>query len=420
MNTTTRTLPVLAAAFCLMAATDLVAQNTFIPPAIQSHKSGFWNADVFAPSVPKFALGHQWGAARLDKANTALKMNVTGGNWGYLNPFAHEMHKLGEGDNDTNYIVWAEPLWWTPGRTGELFKLAWYGLRWEPAENSGLGRDWQPRDNDAWPFSFGAKYHGTIPTGIENVNYRRFMLDTASMASNPLRVLDSVEPRNYFRIYSGVDWLNPEEEKFIRDSLPRFGLPTDTVGWEYAYRNDWTVPSDSVPKTITADSTNIAGWYYLYDHDLSDGRRLQLVLNLRRTFSTDTILDDEPVLSVVVPYQMRWKDQDPTDSINFQPDRMRMPFRMVPMTDRDSAFDLPMSRGLEMKTMAVNVNSQYSDSVVITRRMLPLHSDPGARDITFVAEFRTDTIWGISVDLGDTTFRVRRPHVLKTAYFDFP
>jgi len=51
------------------------------------------------------------------------------------------------------------------------------------------------------------------------------------------------------------------------------------------------------------------------------------------------------------------------------------------------------------------------DSLIITRRMLPLHSDPGGPDITFVAEFRTDEIRN-----DDTT---RRSHILKTDKYGF-
>ena len=49
------------------------AQNTFTPDPIQHYYPSFWNDDVFAERVPAFALGHQWGAAKLDKVNTAKR-----------------------------------------------------------------------------------------------------------------------------------------------------------------------------------------------------------------------------------------------------------------------------------------------------------------------------------------------------------
>lgn len=397
----------------LLTVLPVAAQNTIIPDAINEYDSTFWGSDVFATHVPGFVLGHQWGAARLDKVNTALKMNVTGDNWGYLNANAHKMYTLGDGLRDTNYIVWASPLWFTPGRTGDAFRIPWYGFRWEPAENSGLSSTWQPRDGDSWPFSFGARHHGSVPTSASDVNYRRFVLDTAGLTGTPVRVLDSAEPRNLFRIYSGLDWSNPLEEHFYRDSLPRYNNPTDTVGWEYSYATDWTVPSDSVPRT-TGDENDIAGWYYLYDHDLTDGRRMQLVINLRRTSAQDTILDDAPVLSVVVPYHMRWKDQNMLNS-SFRPGPQRMPFRKIPMGSKDSCFSLPLGRGSEMPMQTIDVTNEYCDSLVITRAMLPLHSDSGGPDVTIVAEFRTDTI--IEIKSG---VYARRPHFLKTSVFDYP
>jgi len=306
-------------------------------------------------------------------------MNVTNQNWGYLHDHAHEMYKLGKGDHDTNYIVWAEPLHWTPGPIGEVFRRPWYGMRWEPAENSGLERDWVPRDEQSWPLSFAVKYHGTIPTSPTDVNYRRYLLDTASMTTTPVKALDDVEPRNHLKIYRSVNWHDPLEEKFIN---------------------------------------SIAGSDTTFHEDSSDCRRLQLVLNLRRVNASDDTLDDAPVVSVVVPYHMRWKDQADTTP-SYLPISQRMPFRLVPMLDKDSVLDLPLDRGLEMKKRTIDLSAEYVDSIVITRRMLPLHSDPGDPDITIVAEFRTDSLIGRRIEFGDTTYP-RLTHILKSSLFDYP
>jgi len=384
MKNTTRTLMVLAAAFVCIAST-LTAQNTIIPAPLQSYKPNYWNSDVFSASVPTFALGHQWGGAALDKINTAFKMNVTGGNWGYLHLNEKELYKLGKGYKDTNYVVWAAPLMHTTeGWIGEIFRVNWYGMRWEPAENPGIdNRDWQARDADAWPLSFGARHHGTVPSSPSDVNYRRFKLDPAGMPSNPVRVLDSVEPRNLMRMWYYDDRVRAK------------------VKWE-----------NYLGFKFAKDSTNTGGtWSYTYYEDSTDGRRLQLVVNLRRTDATDTILDDQPVVSITVPYQLRWKDQQDTNP-NFRSDRFKMPFTLVPWNTKDSTFALPRGRGLEMKTRAP---AGFTDSIVITRRMLPRHSDPGGPDVTIVAEFRTDTIMD---DLfGAPT---RRPHMLKSGVTDYP
>lgn len=89
-------------------------------------------------------------------------MNVTSQNWGYLNAFAHEMYKLGRGINDTNYVVWSSPLWYTSGPYGDILRREWYGLTWEPAEHAGHDRTWSPRDELIMVVQFSSKasWHG--------------------------------------------------------------------------------------------------------------------------------------------------------------------------------------------------------------------------------------------------------------------
>ncbi len=130
MNTNTLgILRVFAAAFLLCGSLHLHAQNTFTPqPITTSHTPFKWDTAVFVTKLPSFALGHQWGAASLDKVNTALKMTVTSGDFGYMsadtgaNPVKvnslgrldgvlRELYDLGEGRSDTslpdtNYVMW--------------------------------------------------------------------------------------------------------------------------------------------------------------------------------------------------------------------------------------------------------------------------------------------------------------------------
>lgn len=174
---------------------ELHAQNTIMPDPIQTYVPGFWDADVFTDMPPVFVLGHQWGAARLDKINTALRMNVTSDNFGTLGGHLQTLCKLGEGHRDTNYLMWGEPMAGDGGAVGGIFRARWFGMRWEPAEQAGTDRTWTPRDDDAWPFGFEARYHGSVPASAADVNYRRFKLDTPGLTTTPVRVLDSVEPR---------------------------------------------------------------------------------------------------------------------------------------------------------------------------------------------------------------------------------
>jgi len=116
---------------------------------------------------------------------------------------------------------------------------------------------------------------------------------------------------------------------------------------------------------------------------------------------------------------MRWKDQDSSKPDDYMPKRLRMPFRYVPQGAAGSVDTLPHGRGLERTMHAIDIASEYVDSIVITRAMLPRHSDPGGPDITIVAEFRTDTIWEMR-DVWGTPYPYRRPHILKNGIFKFP
>ncbi len=367
---------VLAAALIVMEGGGMHAQNTIIATPITTTNPSFtWDATVFSDRVPAFALGHQWGTSALDKANSALSMNVTsdhyGDMWdgangidldsnGLLSGFLNQLYHLGDGYLDTNYVFWGSPMVWTPSHID--FYGYWMGMRWEPSENAGLDRTWTPRDAEAWPFSFGSKHHGTIPASPSDANYRRFVLAMDSMLAYPVKVLDSVEPRN---------------QLFMR------GV---NVRWERDPLDTMIVSAE--------DSTNC--------------RRLQLVVNLRRVDALDTVVDDSVVVSIVVPYQLRWKSQYPLAD-DYQPFTFRMPFDSVPRTTLSDTMHLPLGRGTEMKMRPAP--GGYMDSILVTRRMLPLHSDPGGPDITLVAEFRTDTI--IEID------NERRPHILKTDKYGF-
>lgn len=370
-------------ATCLLSLTllptQLSSQSLYHPNPMDSLHIGMFADSLFSERVGAFVLGHQWGPADLDKLNTALRMNVTCDNYGYMHTMTYgltgeltrriktdsagrlydavgNLYNLGPGKNDTNFVIWAQPLidvWNNADFTGR-----WLGMRWDPAEISDLTAAWQPRDTEAWPLGFGARHHGSVPTSGEN--YRRFVLTRVPGLTYPVRVLDSVEPRNAV---------------FIRDN-------------EFDWRTPW------------ADTS--------FSQDSSEARRLQLVVNLRRVSVSDTVTDDSVVASVVVPYQMRWKQQG---NVEFKDSsRHRMPFRLIPANDRDSAFDLPQGRGLELPMRSPP--GGYCDSILITRRMLPTHSEAGGPDITLVAEFRTDQLLD--------QFGEVMPRLLKTGLFNFP
>ncbi len=169
-------------ATCLLSLnllpTQLSAQSLYHPNPMDSLHVGMFADSLFSERVGAFVLGHQWGPADLDKLNTALRMNVTCDNYGYMHTMTYDstgeltrrikidstgqlyggignMYKLGPGKNDTNFVIWSEPL--IDVKNTADFTGRWIGMRWDPAEVSDLTAAWQPRDNDAWLFSWMMK-----------------------------------------------------------------------------------------------------------------------------------------------------------------------------------------------------------------------------------------------------------------------
>jgi hypothetical protein len=367
---------VVVAAACLWLQASLAyCQNTILADPIQTHVSGFWDTTVFATKLHHFALGHQWAAAKHDKTNTRLRANLTNHNWGYtaVPELMAQLTRLGAGVGDTNYLCWGEVAINDHGAGMSDYATALrsrtYGMRWEPAEVSNLTRTYAARDADAWPFGFAARHHGTVPTSTSDANYRRYVVAVDTSLSYPVKILDSAEPRTMLRMYEHGQIVGP-------------------------FSNGWM--NWSRTETIVGPDT-------------SSGRILRLVVNLRRLDAADTVMDDAVVASIVVPYHMHSIDHDPDHPDEWDEfRRLRMPFRRVPVGDAAQAVALPLGRGLELPMEdAVGMH----DSIVITRRMLPRHGDPGGPDITIVAEFRTDTIY--EYEFGNP---LRRKHLLKTRF----
>ncbi len=124
-------------------------------------------------------------------------------------------------------------------------------MRWEPAENAGLEKDWQPRDSDSWLFSFGYRAHGTVPTSPSDVNNRRYKLAHDSALSYPVKVLDNVEPRYEIYCQRGINWSDPDSEKYIEK-----------------------IDSATHDSVVTCDT--------IIAPDSADCRRMYVVVNVRR------------------------------------------------------------------------------------------------------------------------------------------
>jgi hypothetical protein len=112
-----------------------------------------------------------------------------------------------------------------------------------------------PGTNSSWSFSFQARHHGTVPTSTADANYRRFVLDTADMPANPVKVLDSVELGNYARTRRSINWKMPFAERFIA-------------------------------KVVTGDT--------IYHEDSTDGLRLRYLADDATVYRSETEIDAQP------------------------------------------------------------------------------------------------------------------------------
>lgn len=298
----------------------------------------FRDTSLFRPVVDGFRFGHHWGAARLRLVNTALFCNLTNDHWSYF-PAPSNIEQLRRLDRTrVNYLGWALGAWeWRSDQAGRAFAQPWIGMRYDPAERAGNDADWTPRDAVAWPYGFEVRHPaGRVPEDPDDENYRRYILDAARFpATVRTKVLDSAAPRTSLFDYHTY----------------RGGTSGDGVRLEDREQGR----PDSV-----------------------DGRRLLLVIDLRRLDADDTRLDDTPILHVGI------------EARRFEPDAehahpVLLNFSHVP--DPDGVLDptVPHRRG---RHVAMVPAATQNDGITIRRRHLPVGTD---RDITIVAEFRTDT-----------------------------
>jgi hypothetical protein len=77
-------LSITCALVLLNASVTVRAQNAFHPNPLDSLHINLYADTLFSDRASGFVLGHQWGPASLDKLNSALRMNVTTDNYGYM------------------------------------------------------------------------------------------------------------------------------------------------------------------------------------------------------------------------------------------------------------------------------------------------------------------------------------------------
>lgn len=301
--------------------------------------------DIFRHNVNNFTIGHQWGGPDYRKVNQALSCNFTNGAWSYFDMarglplnsesdtsiYAHKLALHNLNPSIVNYLGWDMSSWseFPTDSVQHQYFRSWMGMRWEPAENAEPGDTWSPRDSTSWPYGFEARHHQSAPPASTDTNYRRFVLDTALISGTmPVKVLDSCNPRTS-----------------LFGDVSRGG-------------------------DVATDST--------------DGRRMFLVINLRRLDWAVVTPDD----SVVLRLQVRGNrfEPNPANPDPLERDPIHFIFDSVPNPNGTAIYNLRENRGRVLSM--VGIGTDTTNEVLITRQMLPSGAN---RDITITAEFRTDS-----------------------------
>jgi hypothetical protein len=173
------------------------AQNTITPKRIEELNTTItWPSSAFADIGGSFRNGNQWGPQSYASLGQALRLGVTADNYGYFDTSTTgHFSALQRMKADTNFLLSGDPLGDIGSTASRLFTAYLMGIRFEPSETGGGGRDWTPRDDSAWQLSFTYKYGGSVPSSPSDENYRRYLLtDTDTLAGSPVVVLADPEP----------------------------------------------------------------------------------------------------------------------------------------------------------------------------------------------------------------------------------
>jgi hypothetical protein len=173
------------------------AQNTITPKRIEELNTDIeWDNTAFADISGRFRGGNQWAPPVLGSISKALRLGVTMDMYGYFDTTeTSHFHNLQAMTADSNFLLWGNPLGNVSDDSSRLFTSYLMGIRFEPSETGGCGRDWTPRDDSAWPLSFTYKYGGSVPSSPSDENYRRYLLsDTDTTTDSPVVVLADPEP----------------------------------------------------------------------------------------------------------------------------------------------------------------------------------------------------------------------------------
>jgi hypothetical protein len=320
--------------FCILILINIYSASaqTQLKPAPLSTLSYLGNTlsledtSIWAPRIQKhFMLGWQWQGPS-EKTNKRLHCNFFHDHFGYPDTRSARMGLIPDSGNvkyvvwqflqqrDTNIAVWA---------MGDQL-----GFQFDPTGLTKLDLHNPIRQGDTTGAVYGFKQRDTVYGYLDTLNapnFDRYSLKTTGF------LLGSRD--------TGIVVLS---QPVIDD---RF----------YQFHSEYT---------DTNTSRRIGRWWYLS-------------LNLRRTNSTDTIMNDDTLISISIPSIRK-------NSTNFN-----IRFEKIPVDNVGYATSLPHGRGIVLPLGTIPLGAD-STRLVITRKMLPIGTATD-RDITISAFFKVSS-----------------------------
>jgi hypothetical protein len=341
------------------------------------------------PSPLRFVYGN--ASVLLDSAWTAAVSPQTftiGWHWGFEKHVsravgANQIHTTItlDGDLDTGYV--GRDGVWLPDSVRIIMNHALFngkdcaisfnsGMIWEPTYRvdslDPTGR-FHPRPGDTLGYAFGFRHvRGFIPAFPSHPHYSRLLL------------YPSLFPAGTDTLVLAAPWM---DNTLARTNTELWHmLPNDSTHASY-----WNAP-DTVKYHGAEYQWESRSIYGISSRRDFYGVRFYFLINLRRLGATDTLMTNDTVLTIRLPYQM-WPRSDGSRQQGY------VRFSWVPATSQDSVYWLPpirgtgQSRGLVRKMDSIPSTRAHPIEFAITRAMLP-RGDDADPDITLMAQMEFD------------------------------
>ncbi|MFN8359428.1 MAG: T9SS type A sorting domain-containing protein [Candidatus Kapaibacterium sp.] len=320
----------------LLFTISLSSQTILKPLPLSSYSYGghtinFDDTTVWAPRVQKhFMLGWQWAGPNR-KTNERLHCNFYQSFYGLNNDSRNYFAHIPD-SGDIKYIVWQHLQ--TPGGKPDFRVIGnQMGIQFDPTAWTTINNQHPIRAGDTTGAVFGFKVRDSVYGHLNNsgANFDRYSLDTLSAGFT-----DSMK-------YAGVIVLNQP-----------------VIDNRYYQYDDASTSNDAYRQ--------LGRWWYVS-------------INMRRTDSTDTLMNNDTLLTISLPTSVYTQLTDSTYTID---SGVFIIFDSIALDTVGLATSLPHSRGIVMPLKSV---TGVTKKLAITRMMLP-KGNATDRDITISAFFR--------------------------------